>query len=148
MFDIGWDELLIIAIVALVVIGPKDLPHAFRIAGRWMARARTMAREFQSHVDELMRESELDDLKREISDVPRPQIMDEIDSELMSGQLPSKPLSPDSLKPVVTGAAPAAAGVVVSPAAVQGLAADATSEPVIVSVPEPATSETDPPRAA
>ena len=93
MFDIGWDELLVIAIVALVVIGPKDLPHAFRLAGRWMARARTMAREFQSHIDDLMQESELNDLKREISDVPRPKIMDEIDSELMSGQLPAKPLA-------------------------------------------------------
>lgn len=148
MFDIGWDELLIIAIVALVVIGPKDLPHAFRIAGRWMARARTMAREFQSHVDDLMRESELDDIRREISDVPRPQIMDEIDSELMSGQNPARPLAQDPLKPVVPGTVPPAtapAGAVAAGVETT-LPVDAGVEPA--ATPLAAAGETDPSRAA
>ena len=138
MFDIGWDELLVIAIVALVVIGPKDLPHAFRIAGRWMARARTMAREFQSHIDDLMQESELNDLKREISDVPRPKIMDEIDGELMSGRLPSKPTVTEPAKPGV------------APIAADGLAVDAVKmDPVVdPAVQVPATGENDPSRAA
>ena len=138
MFDIGWDELLVIAIVALVVIGPKDLPHAFRIAGRWMARARTMAREFQSHIDDLMQESELNDLKREISDVPRPRIMDEIDGELMSGHMPSKPLMTEPAKPGV------------APVAADGMAVDAVKvDPVVdPAVQVPATGETDPSRAA
>lgn len=149
MFDIGWDELLVIAIVALVVIGPKDLPHAFRLAGRWMARARTMAREFQSHVDELMRESELEDLKREISDVPRPQIMDEIDSELMSGQLPAKPLAQSSLKPGEKLVAPGTGEAALTDGAVAAVSdaapADAATLPPI---PAEASSETDPSRAA
>jgi sec-independent protein translocase protein TatB len=144
MFDIGWDELLVIAIVALVVIGPKDLPHAFRIAGRWMARARTMAREFQSHIDDLMQESELNDLKREISDVPRPKIMDEIDGELMSGHLPAKPLVTDPAKP---GLAPVAA---VPVAAADGVAVDAVTVGPVADpgAPVPVTGETDPSRAA
>lgn len=141
MFDIGWDELLVIAIVALVVIGPKDLPHAFRIAGRWMARARTMAREFQSHIDELMQESELNDLKREISDVPRPKIMDEIDSELMSGQLPKKPLVAEPGKPGQVPVAPASADTVPS----DGAAVAAAVDPATPASP---TGETDPSRAA
>jgi sec-independent protein translocase protein TatB len=141
MFDIGWDELLVIAIVALVVIGPKDLPHAFRIAGRWMARARTMAREFQSHIDDLMQESELNDLKREISDVPRPKIMDEIDSELMSGQMPAKPLVTEPAKPGQGS---------VSPATTDGVAVDALKvDPAAGSgTPMPVTGESDPSRAA
>lgn len=88
MFDVGWDEILVIAIVALVVIGPKDLPHALRIVGRWMAKARAMAREFQTHVDDFMRESEMADLKNEFSDIARPRELDDIDSELMTGQVP------------------------------------------------------------
>lgn len=87
MFDIGWSELLVIAIVALVVIGPKDLPHAFRTAGQWMAKARAMAREFQTHVDDLMRESQVDDLKREFTDMTRAPELDGLESELMTGHV-------------------------------------------------------------
>lgn len=94
MFDIGWSELLVIAIVALVVIGPKDLPHAFRTAGQWVAKARTLAREFQSHIDELMRESQIDDMKREFSDLTRPPELDGIEDELMTGQVPAKKPKP------------------------------------------------------
>ncbi len=94
MFDIGWSELLLIAIVALVVIGPKDLPHALRIAGQWVAKGRTLAREFQSHIDELMRESQIDDMKREFSDLARPAELDGLESELMTGQVPVKKPKP------------------------------------------------------
>ena len=87
MFDIGWSELLVIAIVALVVIGPKELPHAFRTAGQWMAKARAMAREFQTHVDDLMRESQVDDLKRELTDMTRAPELDGLESELMTGHV-------------------------------------------------------------
>lgn len=87
MFDIGWSELLVIAIVALVVIGPKDLPHAFRVAGQWMAKARNLAREFQSHVDDMVRESDLSDMKREFTDMTRVPELDEIESDLMRGEV-------------------------------------------------------------
>ncbi|HYG85109.1 MAG TPA: Sec-independent protein translocase protein TatB [Azospirillum sp.] len=65
MFDIGWSELLIIAVVALVVIGPKDLPHAIYNIGKWVRKARLVARDFQGHIDDMMREAELDDLRKQ-----------------------------------------------------------------------------------
>jgi len=65
MFDIAWSELLLIAVVALVVIGPKDLPKAIYTFGKWVRKARVVAREFQTHVDDMMRETELDELRKE-----------------------------------------------------------------------------------
>lgn len=65
MFDIAWSELLLIAVVALVVIGPKDLPKAIYTFGKWVRKARVVAREFQTHIDDMMRETELDELRRE-----------------------------------------------------------------------------------
>lgn len=64
MFDIAWSELGIIAVVALVVIGPKDLPKVLRTVGQWTAKARSMAREFQSGLDDMVRESELEELRK------------------------------------------------------------------------------------
>jgi sec-independent protein translocase protein TatB len=69
MFDIGWPELVVIAVVALVVIGPKDLPFALRTVGRFVAKARTMAREFQTHVDDMVREAELDELRKKATEL-------------------------------------------------------------------------------
>lgn len=66
MFDIGWSELLVIAVVALVVLGPKDLPRAMRFCAHWVRKARGMVREFQGHVDEMVREAELDEVRKEI----------------------------------------------------------------------------------
>ena len=65
MFDIGWSEILVIAVVALVVIGPKDLPQAIYAVGKWVRKARLVARDFQGHIDEMMREAELDDLRKQ-----------------------------------------------------------------------------------
>lgn len=65
MFDIGWSELMVIALVALVVIGPKDLPQAIYAVGKWVRKARLVARDFQGHLDEMMREAELDDLRKQ-----------------------------------------------------------------------------------
>ena len=64
MFDFAWSEILVIGAVVLVVIGPKDLPKAMRTAGYFMRRARGLAREFQNSVDEMIREAELDDIRR------------------------------------------------------------------------------------
>ena len=63
MFDIGWQELFIVAVLGLIVIGPKDLPRALRTVGKWVRKARTLAREFQGGLDDVMREAELDDVK-------------------------------------------------------------------------------------
>jgi sec-independent protein translocase protein TatB len=64
MFGIDSAELLIIAIVALVVIGPKDLPKVMRTVGEWMGRARGMARHFRSGIDTMMRETELEEMQQ------------------------------------------------------------------------------------
>jgi sec-independent protein translocase protein TatB len=68
MFDIGYMELLVIAIVALVVIGPKDLPRVMRTVGEWVGRARGMARHFRSGVDTMIRESELEEMEKKWRD--------------------------------------------------------------------------------
>ncbi|MGQ9371806.1 Sec-independent protein translocase protein TatB [Azospirillum sp. A39] len=65
MFDIGWPELMVIAVVALIVVGPKDLPKAIYSVGKWVRKARMVAREFQTHLDDMMREAELDELKQQ-----------------------------------------------------------------------------------
>ena len=64
MFDIGWSEMAVIALVALIVIGPKELPNAMRAAAKWARKARSLAREFQSGVDEMIREAELEDARK------------------------------------------------------------------------------------
>lgn len=64
MFDIAWTELGVIAVVALVVIGPKDLPKVLRTVGTWTAKARGLAREFQQGLDDIVRESELQEIKK------------------------------------------------------------------------------------
>lgn len=65
MFDIAWSELMVIAVVALVVIGPKDLPKAIFTLGKWVRKARVVARDFQGHIDDMMREAELDELRQQ-----------------------------------------------------------------------------------
>lgn len=65
MFDVGWSELLLIGIVALIVIGPKDLPKVLRALGTMMSKVRSMASEFQGQFQDAMREAELADLKKE-----------------------------------------------------------------------------------
>ena len=69
MFDIGWSELLVIAVVALIAIGPKELPGVLRMVGQWMGKARKMAAEFQGQFQEAMREAEMADLKKSFDEV-------------------------------------------------------------------------------
>jgi sec-independent protein translocase protein TatB len=69
MFDVGGGELLVIGIVALVVIGPKELPGLLRTAGNAMGKVRRMAAEFRGQFDEAMREAELDQAKKAFTDV-------------------------------------------------------------------------------
>jgi sec-independent protein translocase protein TatB len=69
MFDIGWSEFLVIAVVALIAIGPKELPGVLRMIGQWMGKARKMAAEFQGQFQEAMREAEMADLKKSFDEV-------------------------------------------------------------------------------
>src|SRR6201987_173734 len=69
MFDLGWGKIIIIAVIALVVIGPKELPAVLRTVGQWMGKIRRMAAEFQGQFQEAMREAEMDDLKKSIAPI-------------------------------------------------------------------------------
>src|SRR6478736_430394 len=69
MFDIGWGELLLIGVVALIVIGPKELPGTLRTLGQWMGKLRRMASEFQGQFQEAMREAEMADLKKQVDEM-------------------------------------------------------------------------------
>jgi sec-independent protein translocase protein TatB len=65
MFDIGWGELVVIGVVALIVIGPKELPALLRTLGQGMAKLRAMASDFQHQFNDAMREAEIEDLRKE-----------------------------------------------------------------------------------
>src|ERR1700729_3182859 len=69
MFDIGWSEFAVIAVVALIAIGPKELPGVLRMVGQWVGKARKMASEFQGQFQEAMREAEMADLKKSFDEV-------------------------------------------------------------------------------
>ncbi|WP_420131237.1 Sec-independent protein translocase protein TatB [Rhodopseudomonas sp.] len=69
MFDIGWSELVVIGVVALIAIGPKELPGVLRMVGQWMGKARRLASEFQGQFQEAMREAEMADLKKSFDEV-------------------------------------------------------------------------------
>jgi sec-independent protein translocase protein TatB len=69
MFDISWTEFLLIGIVALIVIGPKELPTVMRSLGQWSRKIRSLAADFQNQFHEAMREAEMADLKKQVDDV-------------------------------------------------------------------------------
>lgn len=85
MPSIGWGEMLMLAVVAIVVVGPKELPRLMRVVGHWMGKARAAAREFQQAFDDLARESEVDEMRRKMDDLRSqsmfPDIEDEEDEE-------------------------------------------------------------------
>ncbi|MEZ5994564.1 MAG: Sec-independent protein translocase protein TatB [Hyphomonadaceae bacterium] len=84
--SLGFNEIVILGVLALVVIGPKDLPLMLRKLGRWTAKLRGMAQEFRTGFDELARQAELDELKREVEALRRTTNLSNIASEI------SKPL--------------------------------------------------------
>ena len=69
MFDISWTEFLLIGVVALIVIGPKELPAVLRTLGQWTRKVRSMAADFQNQFQEAMREAEMADLKKQVDDI-------------------------------------------------------------------------------
>ena len=67
MFDIGWAEMGVVAVIALLVIGPKELPRTMRMVAHWFGKARGLAREFQSGLDDIVREADLDDARNALN---------------------------------------------------------------------------------
>jgi len=98
---LGFSEVLVLGVIALLVVGPKDLPLMLRKLGRQMARLRGLAAEFRSGFDELARQAELDELKQEVEALRRGQVFTDIEMEAMRTlePLPPKPLPPEPLTP-------------------------------------------------
>jgi sec-independent protein translocase protein TatB len=121
MFDIGWSEMLIIGAVALVVIGPKELPGALRTFAFWMKQARKLAREFQSGVDEMIRQAELDEARQAVDEARRKinrDIEEAVDptgevkqalTDIKEIKAPT-PTTTESPKPATNGSTPPEAG--------------------------------------
>ena len=80
MFDIGWQELFIIAVLALLVVGPRDLPRTLRTVMGYVRKAKDMAREFQNGIDEVAQEVELDDIRKEANRIGQMDITEEINN--------------------------------------------------------------------
>ncbi|MBX8800857.1 twin-arginine translocase subunit TatB [Ochrobactrum sp. MR28] len=148
MLDIGWSELLVIAVVMIVVVGPKDLPKMLRAFGKATAKLRATASEFRTHFDEAMREAELDEVKKTIDGVkqydPRKTVTDIFEPVRTAGDDLRNSLNNASPKPDETPAVPmdspldlsemkeeeAKAAPVKQPAATKAAAAPVAAEPV------------------
>ncbi|HEY2032720.1 MAG TPA: Sec-independent protein translocase protein TatB [Rhizomicrobium sp.] len=91
MFDLSWSHILIFLVVALVVVGPKDMPRLLRMVGQWVGKARAMANEFRKSFDEMARQSELDELRQEIENLRRERPLSELEAEM------NKPVEPAPL---------------------------------------------------
>jgi sec-independent protein translocase protein TatB len=95
--DLSWSHMLLVLVVALVVVGPKDLPKLMRTMGQWAAKARNMADQFRRSFDEMARQSELDELRKEIDELRNNRPLADVDkslNETLSG--PAVSLTPDS----------------------------------------------------
>jgi sec-independent protein translocase protein TatB len=142
-FDIGWPELMLIGAVALVVIGPKDLPRALRVAGFWVRKARNMSREFQNSVEQMIRDAELHEIREDLQKATQFDIEHEIrnsvdpDGSLAASLAPPSD-TPDYLDPMLPGLEP--------PAAEAGMAAIPPEEIIEpeLPLPEPSAHEPEP----
>jgi sec-independent protein translocase protein TatB len=87
VFDVAWSEFMVVGVVALVVIGPKDLPKVMREVGKLVNQGRTMARTFRSGFDDMMRESELEDIRKQ---TPMPEIENSIAPPIVTAEADTK----------------------------------------------------------
>ena len=114
MFDIGWSEFVLIAVVALIAIGPKELPGVLRMLGQWMGKARKMAAEFQGQFQEAMREAEMADLKKSFDEVreaasgfSKSNILTSLTSDVSNALAIDKPTEPAAGEALMTPTTPA-----------------------------------------
>ncbi|MFC3226669.1 Sec-independent protein translocase protein TatB [Marinibaculum pumilum] len=140
MLDIGWTEIVVVAVVTLVVLGPKELPRALKTFGAVMSKARAMAREFQSGVDEMIRESELDDLRKDLQQATR---LDFDESPPKDKRI--DPTSGETTQPALPAAAPDAESSVAEQAGTA--AAEVPSGSQIAGTVETGTPKPDVPAA-
>src|SRR5580658_7531889 len=112
MFDFAWSEIGLIAAVALILIGPKDLPVAIRTITDMIKKARRMASEFQTHVDEMMREANLHEVRDQISAIRNFDVRGEIERHIdpdrsLRDTFAGNPLEPKPASDAIIASAPA-----------------------------------------
>lgn len=148
MFDIGWMEMVVIGTVALIVVGPKDLPAMFRTAGNFMAKARGMARDFQRSMEQAAKEAGLDEVTKGMSSLNNPSLNSATSSareyaKAMAGAATSpKPVATRVASPAVPVVAPDL--VVIDPGAplTEPVKAVVKRKPVMrAKVPKPAATK-------
>ena len=137
MLDLSWGELVLIGAAAVIFIGPKELPGALRTLGVFVGKARTMAREFQNNVDDMIREAELDDVKKHVQSAqnlatggvsnviqnaidPKGELKAQVETALAPPPTPALPTpalpTPEAFAPVAPASAPAPAVAASEPA--------------------------------
>ena len=150
MFDIGWSEFVVIGVVALIVIGPKELPAVLRTIGQWTTKIRRMAGEFQSQFQEAMREAEMADLKKsvdELSDAAKGITADPFDFSESTKWEPKTDTAATASETVSAEAAPAAATETAVATEAPAASEPATEAPAAASTapaPHPDTPATPP----
>src|ERR1700750_3145733 len=105
MFDFAWAEIARIAVVAMIAIGPKDMPAAIRAVTGWVKKARRMAAEFQTHVDEMVREADLSEIRSSINDIRNFDIRGEIERTVDADGSIRAPFASNPLEPAASAAA-------------------------------------------
>ncbi len=147
MFDIGWSEMAVVALLALLVIGPKDLPKVMRTAAHWMRKARSVTREFQSGLDDMIREAELEDAKKSIQAVRsgelKKTITDTIDPTGSIGDSMSQ-VERDARSNVDTATATPSIGTEADPADLADQGAKVTEQPANIAPPHSVVPPEDP----
>ncbi len=106
MLDIGWTEMLMIAVIAIVVIGPRDLPKMLKTVGGWVRKARSTVRELQTGIEDMAREAELDEVKKSVESATR--VDDWLDDKAVV-KPPASPSPPAATSPQPSAAASAGA---------------------------------------
>ena len=139
MFDIGWSELLIVGIVALIVIGPKELPGVLRSAGQWIGKVRRMAADFQGQFQEAMREAEMADLKKQVDEIA------DTTRDLTAEFDPIGTMQDAIDDPFNDKTKTADAGAIGPPPEAADPAAAPEAEPASIPAPEPAIADSAPP---
>lgn len=138
MFDIGAQELLVIVVVAILVIGPKDMPAALRTAGRWIGKVRRVSNHFRAGVETMIREAEMEEMEKKWQEQNRRVMEQHPDAELNAangGGADMVPLPPPVDSPKMEGdASPADA---VPAASAEARAGDTAAEPVAAPAPTP-----------
>lgn len=104
MFDFAWSEFALIAVVALIAIGPKDMPVAIRAVTTWIKKARRMAAEFQTHVDDMMREADLHEVRASINEIRNFDIKGELERTIDADGTIRSTFASNPLEPVTESA--------------------------------------------